>query len=237
MNTTAQARPAKTGDIPLTQHYRQVRAVTTDLCRTLSPEDMTVQSMPDVSPSKWHLAHTTWFFERFLLTEYLSDYRVFHSKFDYLFNSYYYTVGRMHPRPQRGLISRPGVAEILAFREHVDQAMAPLLEKAESDPELAFLITLGLNHEQQHQELLLTDIKHVLSMNPLKPAWRELSHSKRGTAKELKYIQRPEGLVEIGLQLFHRQGGDGRVHQVPFVVLQHQGDLLNFVAHFQQVLS
>ncbi|MGH8399496.1 MAG: DinB family protein, partial [Gammaproteobacteria bacterium] len=198
MTTAAQSRPADIGSAALATHYCEVRALTTDLCRTLSPEDMTVQSMPDVSPTKWHLGHTSWFFERFLLSEHLPDYQVFHPRFDYLFNSYYNTLGKMQPRPQRGLLSRPGVAEILAYRQHVDEHMPTLLARAEADPELAFLVTLGLNHEQQHQELLLTDIKHVLSMNPLLPAWRELPRREAGSAPELKYIARPAGLVEIG---------------------------------------
>ncbi|MGH8372301.1 MAG: ergothioneine biosynthesis protein EgtB [Gammaproteobacteria bacterium] len=198
MPTVAHSRSADTGSAVLAQHYRQVRALSVELCRTLSPEDMTVQSMPNVSPTKWHLAHTSWFFERFLLTAHLPDYRVFHPQFDYLFNSYYNTVGKMHPRLQRGLVSRPGVAEILAYRQHVDEYMQTLLARTASDPELAFLVTLGLNHEQQHQELLLTDIKHVLSMNPLLPAWRELPATKAGSVPELKYIARPGGLVEIG---------------------------------------
>lgn len=198
MNSVPYSRPADSGPAALALRYAQVRAVTEELCRSLSPEDMTVQSMPDVSPAKWHLAHTSWFFERFLLGEYLPDYRVFHPEFDYLFNSYYNTVGRMHPRPQRGLLSRPGVTEILAYRRHVDEHMPALLARTESSPQLAFLITLGINHEQQHQELLLTDIKHVLSVNPLLPAWRELPRREAGAVPELKYIARPEGLIEIG---------------------------------------
>jgi ergothioneine biosynthesis protein EgtB len=198
MSTAAHSRSADTGSAALAQHYRQVRALSVELCRTLSPEDMTVQSMPEVSPAKWHLAHTSWFFERFLLSEHLPDYRIFPPQFDYLFNSYYNTVGRMHPRPQRGLLSRPGVTEILAYRQHVDKHMPELLARVESDPELAFLVTLGLNHEQQHQELLLTDIKHVLSVNPLRPVWRELLTAGSNSVPELKYIARPGGLVEIG---------------------------------------
>lgn len=198
MNTSAHSLHADAGSAVLAEHYRRVRAVTADLCQTLTPEDMTVQSMPDASPAKWHLAHTTWFFERFLLSAHLPGYRVFHPQFDYLFNSYYNTVGTMHPRPQRGLLSRPGVAEILAYRAHVDATMPVLLAQAETDAALAFLITLGLNHEQQHQELLLTDIKHLLSLNPFAPAWRKLAPLVCGTSVELKYISRPAGLVEIG---------------------------------------
>jgi ergothioneine biosynthesis protein EgtB len=238
MTTAAHSRPADAGAASLAKRYVQVRALTADLCRTLSPEDMTVQSMPDVSPAKWHLAHTTWFFERFLLGEHQPDYRVFHPQFDYLFNSYYNTVGRMHPRPQRGLLSRPGVAEILAYRKHVDEHMSALLARAESDPELAFLVTLGLNHEQQHQELLLTDIKHVLSVNPLLPAWRELPAAPRASAPGLKYISHPGGLVEMGHKggdfAFDNESPRHRVFLEPHAIADRpvsNGDYLDFIRH------
>src|SRR5678815_1660883 len=129
--------------------------------------------MPDVSPTKWHLAHTSWFFENFLLGPRLKGYRTFHPRFGYLFNSYYYTVGAMFRRPQRGLLSRPTLDEVRAYRRHVDEHMTHLLEQAPDDLELGFLVVLGLNHEQQHQELILTDIKHVLGNNPLLPALRD----------------------------------------------------------------
>ncbi|MEJ2258180.1 MAG: DinB family protein, partial [Woeseiaceae bacterium] len=158
------------GQESLPLYYSRVRARSLALCETLAPEDFVVQSMPDVSPTKWHLAHTSWFFERFLLQEQSDDYIPFHDAYDYLFNSYYYTVGQMHRRPERGLLSRPTVGEIMNYRRHVDEAMSRLLANRGDDPELAFLVTLGLNHEQQHQELMLTDIKHVFSCNPLKPA-------------------------------------------------------------------
>jgi len=154
----------------LRQRYLSVRKKTVDLCKSLETEDFVVQSMPDVSPAKWHLAHTTWFFEKFLLRPMSDNYSPFAEAFDHLFNSYYYTVGSMHPRPQRGLLSRPLVSEILDYRQHVDQAMIRLMEKREGQQACESLVVLGLNHEQQHQELLLTDIKHVFSCNPLKPA-------------------------------------------------------------------
>ncbi len=152
--------------------YGQVRCSSVALCAPLTVEDMVVQSMPDTSPGKWHLAHVSWFFEHFILSPYVNDYLSFNPKFDFLFNSYYFTVGQMHQRPRRGLLSRPTVREVLEYRHHVDEHMQALLETHIGDPELAFLATLGLNHEQQHQELLLTDIKHVLAQNPLKPAYR-----------------------------------------------------------------
>lgn len=151
--------------------YLRVRGLSQHLAARLAPEDQVVQTMPDVSPTKWHLAHVTWFFERFVLGPKLPGYRAFDERWHYLFNSYYYTVGDMYARPQRGLLSRPTVAEILDFRAHVDEGMQRLLWEFGEDSDLAFLVTLGLNHEQQHQELLLTDIKHVLWTNPLGPAY------------------------------------------------------------------
>ncbi|MGH8402225.1 MAG: ergothioneine biosynthesis protein EgtB [Gammaproteobacteria bacterium] len=197
MNSAPHPRTAQVHD-SLASRYKQVRDTSVDLCRTLTPEDMTVQSMPDASPAKWHLAHTTWFFERFLLRPHLKDYPPFNPTFDYLFNSYYHTAGDMYPRLQRGLLSRPTVVEVMAYRDHVNTHMMRLLEQQNTDAELGFLITLGLNHEQQHQELLLTDIKHMLSLNPLKPAWRKLSVPVSAPVPQLKYISRLEGLVQIG---------------------------------------
>ena len=182
----------------LQERFQTVRALSAELCRGLAPEDMAVQSMPDASPSKWHLAHTSWFFEHFLLEPRLAGYRPFHPDFGYLFNSYYYTVGAMHPRPSRGLLTRPLVAEVLRYREHVDAGLARLLEQHADDPELAALVTLGINHEQQHQELLLMDIKHLFSLNPLGPAWRELPAPKPARVAPLKYLARHGGQVSIG---------------------------------------
>ena len=138
----------------------------------LELEDYVVQSMPDVSPAKWHLAHTSWFFEQFVLRPHLAGYPVFHERYEYLFNSYYEAVGPRHARPERGLLTRPTVEEIGHYRSHVDEHMSRLLEAIDPCGDLAALIELGLNHEQQHQELMLTDLKHVLSRNPLEPAYR-----------------------------------------------------------------
>jgi ergothioneine biosynthesis protein EgtB len=154
----------------LSREYARVRSLTLDLCRTLAPEDTVVQSMPDVSPTKWHLAHVTWFFERFVLEHFDAGYSRFDDAYDYLFNSYYYSVGQMHSRPQRGMLTRPTLQEVRDYREHVDVAVAALLDSHADDPELRQRLVLGLNHEQQHQELLLTDIKHVFSCNPMRPA-------------------------------------------------------------------
>ena len=157
---------------PTAESYRRVRDLTEALAEPLSPEDQTVQSMPDVSPTKWHRAHVTWFFETFvLIAESVLGYEPFHPDFGYLFNSYYEQVGQRHPRPDRGLLTRPGAEEIGRFRRHVDAAMTDLL--ADPPEEVLDLVELGLHHEQQHQELLLMDIKHVLSVNPLAPAYGE----------------------------------------------------------------
>ncbi|MEE4163960.1 MAG: DinB family protein, partial [Woeseiaceae bacterium] len=155
---------------PLASRYLAVRRTSEALVAPLEPEDTVVQSMPDVSPAKWHLAHISWFFEEFVLSHFDAGYQRFNEQYDFIFNSYYYTVGQMHARPRRGLLTRPTLAEVLSFREYVDHAIVDLLDREPDNAELAFRVELGLNHEQQHQELLLTDIKHVLFQNPLKPA-------------------------------------------------------------------
>lgn len=182
----------------LSDRFSAIRQATEALCATLEIEDFVVQTMPDVSPTKWHLAHVTWFFEHFVLLPRLADYRVFDSRFEYLFNSYYYSVGQMHRRPQRGFLSRPTVAEIRSYRQHVDEAMLQLLERSAEDPTLDFLVTLGMNHEQQHQELLLTDIKHVLGCNPLTPTLRDTPLCEAGETASLEFVTGPSGLHEIG---------------------------------------
>ena len=173
----------------------RVRSLTEELAAPLSPEDQTVQSMPDASPTKWHLAHTTWFFETFVLRPHASRYRVFDPRYEYLFNSYYEALGPRHPRPQRGLITRPGVEEVLAYRRHVTAAMLDFLE---TDRAASELVELGLHHEQQHQELILMDIKHVLSMNPLRPAYRAARAATTRAAPALSWREFEGGLVETG---------------------------------------
>lgn len=182
----------------LAKRYRKLRARSLALCSTLEREDFVVQSMPDVSPIKWHLAHTTWLFERFILSQYIADYQVFHQRYDFLFNSYYQTIGKMHPRAERGLLSRPTVSEIRDYRAYVDRQMSQLLD-AFAGAELAFLVELALNHEQQHQELLLTDIKHILSCNPLKPAFRQLEPATVAeTLRETSFLEIAGGVYTIG---------------------------------------
>ncbi len=184
------------------QSYQQVRQLSDRLCQPLATEDYVVQSMPDVSPPKWHLAHTTWFFETFLLCPFFPGYELFHPQFGFLFNSYYETVGDRHPRPQRGLITRPTVAEVYQYRAYVDEAMTALIAQMGDRPQVRELLTLGLHHEQQHQELLLTDIKHILAMNPLHPAYRNdlPPGDKVPQPKTEPWLDYPGGLYEIGHQ-------------------------------------
>ncbi len=178
--------------------YCEVRTVTERLAAPLSPEDQTVQSMPDVSPTKWHRAHTTWFFETFVLTPFQRGYELFNPRYGYLFNSYYEAVGPRHARPERGLLTRPGVGEIAAYREHVDAAMSSSLRGDGLGDDAAFLVELGLHHEQQHQELLLMDIKHVLSRNPLLPGYGPLPWAPATSHRDGGWVGHPGGPVELG---------------------------------------
>jgi ergothioneine biosynthesis protein EgtB len=180
------------------QEFGRVRSLTERLASVLSAEDQTVQTMPDVSPTKWHRAHVTWFFETFILGEYASTYEPFDDAYAYIFNSYYEAVGARHPRPERGLLSRPGIEEIARYRSHVDTAMQPLLRDP-ARPGMPELITLGLHHEQQHQELLLMDIKHVLSRNPLHPVYlRGEPTGISGHPPKAGWLEHDGGPVEIG---------------------------------------
>nr|WP_314540939.1 ergothioneine biosynthesis protein EgtB [uncultured Massilia sp.] len=178
--------------------FAHVRQRSTHLAEPLSPEDCCAQSMPDASPVKWHLAHTTWFFETFILEPRESGFKPFHSAFRVLFNSYYNTVGDKHPRPRRGLLTRPSLAEVLAYRQDVDRRVMRLLAARGQDAELAALIQLGLQHEQQHQELLLTDVKHLLAQNPLYPAYHDSPLAASCPLPPLSWIDFDGGLVEIG---------------------------------------
>ncbi len=194
----------------LAARFRQVRGQTAALCAGLSAEDMLLQSMPDASPAKWHLAHTSWFFEQFVLGR-DPAYRPRDAAWNYLFNSYYQSVGPMHARPQRGLISRPSVDEVLGYRQYVDAAVGELLRDA-ADPQLPELVELGLQHEQQHQELLLTDIKHAFWCNPLQPAYRTATSGwPRSSPVPLRFIPGREGIVEIG----HRGEGFAFDNETP----------------------
>lgn len=165
----------------LHRRFTEVRRRTTDLTRTLETEDFVVQSMPDASPTRWHLAHTTWFFETFVLSRSDAAYRPFHPLYRALFNSYYNAIGEPFPRDRRGTLSRPTVRDVMAYRAHVDREIDALLDRdLPLDPDLASALELGMHHEQQHQELILTDIKHALSLNPLSPAYIPSSGAEQG---------------------------------------------------------
>jgi ergothioneine biosynthesis protein EgtB len=185
----------------LIEQFRQVRDFSTRLCRSLEPEDYVVQSMPDVSPTKWHLAHTSWFFETFVLKVWMQRYRSEVPQYAYLFNSYYNAAGDMHRRDLRGLISRPTVAETYRFRESIDQCVIKLLEEADDAllSEIEPVLTLGVHHEQQHQELLVTDIKHVFSQNPLYPVFQpDAVQPKTAKVAPQHFVEFDEATVMIG---------------------------------------
>jgi ergothioneine biosynthesis protein EgtB len=197
-----EARMAARPEIPaepdlLHARYTACRAFSLALTESLATEDFVVQSMPDVSPTKWHLAHTSWFFENFLLQALLPGYRVFDEQYNFLFNSYYYQVGQMHLRAERGLLSRPPVETILEYRRHVDAHMAELIAQRGDEPGTVALITLGIHHEQQHQELMLADIKHVFSKNPLQPVYRTFSDAP-SRVPALSFIEGPADRQYIG---------------------------------------
>jgi ergothioneine biosynthesis protein EgtB len=213
------------------ERFRSIRQATLDLASPLSAEDCAIQSMPDASPVKWHLGHTTWFFETFVLRPHLPGYREFDAAYRVLFNSYYNAVGEKHPRAERGMLSRPGLDEVLAYRRHVDAAMlcAPPMAHAA-------LIELGLNHEQQHQELIVTDLKHLLSRNPLKPAYQKQWPLTPIRARAPHWIGFEGGLCEIGHAgpgfCFDNETPRHRVWLAPFQIASHpvtHGDFLRFI--------
>ena len=184
------------------RRFCEVRATTEALAEPLSEADAQVQSMPDASPTKWHLAHTTWFFETFVLEPHEPGFRPHHPAFRVLFNSYYQGVGEQHPRPQRGLVTRPGLAEVKTYRHEVDERVLALLERR-PPAVVGELLTLGLQHEQQHQELILTDLLHLLSRNPLQPAYRPPGASAANPraasrTEALRWIEVEGGLIAIG---------------------------------------
>jgi len=177
-----------------------VRRMTEELCEPLATEDYVVQSMPDVSPTKWHIAHVTWFFETLLLKPRVPGYRPFRPEFEVLFNSYYNSIGPQHPRAQRGLLTRPTVRELKQYRSHVDEAMTRLLGGCSEDGDgIVEILELGLNHEQQHQELLLMDIKHVFSRNPLFPSYRPAVQGSAGPVAAPSWHRFEGGLRRIGI--------------------------------------
>ena len=202
--------------------YRNVRSASERLCENLVTEDYVVQSMPDVSPTKWHLAHTTWFFETFLLLPHLRGYQLLDPAYQYLFNSYYVTIGDRHCRQNRGQLSRPTVEQIYDYRRHVDEQMLALLTGASQEDlaVLAPLIEIGVNHEQQHQELMLTDIKHVFWVNPLRPAYKPRVEGTVVSAPPMRWVSFDGGVKEIGHQgdefAFDNESPRHRVYIEPF---------------------
>lgn len=184
----------------MSERYLSVRRFTEKLCEPLATEDYVVQTMTDVSPTKWHLAHTTWFFETFLLVPHDDKYRPFHPQYAYLFNSYYVQAGERHCRDKRGYLSRPTVSEVFTYRTYVDEHVQAFIEKADTATlnVIAPILDIGLNHEQQHQELLLTDIKHVFSVNPLRPVYRETEIRSQDPVPPVEWIPFEAGLYEIG---------------------------------------
>ena len=181
----------------LIERFRQVRQFTDQLVEPLSAEDCMIQSMPDASPTRWHLAHTTWFFETFVLRT-LPGYEPYDLQYEFLFNSYYNRVGHPFPRARRGLLSRPGLEEIRAYRRMVDERLLDLLDSGRMDADQARVVELGLQHEQQHQELILTDIKHALAQNPLFPVYRRGKWLASGAPSESRWTEVPAGVYEIG---------------------------------------
>ncbi len=215
MNTVAEALPSSsrfsavtggteetipTSKSKLEQRYRRVRRFSERLCETLEPEDYVIQTMPETSPTKWHLAHTSWFFETFVLKQFSPDYDSLHPQFGFLFNSYYNAAGPFYSRPHRGLLSRPTVQEVLHYRSDIDVLVADLIDSADEQllAKLEPILTLGLHHEQQHQELILTDIKHVFWQNPLRPSLRKRDQVKPPPASAIQWLQFEGGLCWVG---------------------------------------
>jgi ergothioneine biosynthesis protein EgtB len=197
--SAAAPQPSLEANFPsLKTRLMETRALSSALARPLSDEDQVVQAMDDASPTKWHLAHTTWFFEAFVLKRFLPGYRVFDERFEYCFNSYYESVGPRHPRPKRGLLTRPSSDEVRAYRVFVDEALGRLFEQ-DLAPEAAELVELGINHEQQHQELQLTDILALFAAEPLKPAYRQASPGIAvGEAAPLEFVFFDGGIFRVG---------------------------------------
>jgi ergothioneine biosynthesis protein EgtB len=248
MNHSAASRELDTGlenvqFLDLLIQYKRVRSRTTRICAPLEAEDAQIQSMPDVSPPKWHLAHTTWFFENFILRLAQKDYQVFHPRFHFIFNSYYKSQGAHHPRSQRGLLSRPTLAEVLAYRDHVDAQMFRVLSAGAGDPSLQMSwadlrerIILGLQHEAQHQELLLTDILHIFGCNPLRPAYAGTAPVFAEMPKRAEYVEFPGGLQRIGWEgedfAFDNERPSHPVYLQPFRIMScpvTNGEYLEFI--------
>lgn len=234
--------PVDAAPAGLPARYQQVRAQTERLAAPLSAEDCQLQSMPDTSPTKWHLAHVTWFFETFILERFEPDFKPFDTSFRVLFNSYYNGVGDKYPRPQRGLISRPTLAQVLAYRAEVDERISSVLAQGmagSARAELETLVSLGLQHEQQHQELLLTDIKHALSFNPSRPAYARHWPLAGISPQPLHWLAFDGGLLRHGfdaaadgLFAFDNETPRHKVYLAPFEIgnrLVTNGEMLAFM--------
>jgi ergothioneine biosynthesis protein EgtB len=235
----AQQEARDTGRLAVRRQFDATRSETDALASRLTPEDQSIQSMPDVSPTKWHLAHTTWFFETFILTRFDPAYRVFDPAFHYLFNSYYEAEGPRHPRPQRGMLSRPSCADVASYRGHVEAGMTRLIDGASDETwrEIAPLTELGCHHEQQHQELILMDIKHVFSLNPLLPAYQPPRRRAPGNMTRLEWVEFDGGLVQMGHDgegfAFDNEGPRHRVWLEPFRLASRPvtcGEFAEFIA-------
>ena len=199
MMFTTQKEPIQaTSQSDASELFDKVRKCTTQICNPLKVEDMVVQPEVFVSPAKWHLGHTTWFFEAFILDKFVADYQVFDSQYAFVFNSYYNTMGSRVVRSERGNLSRPTTEDIFLYRNHVDRQMKVLLDSESCTDEVLGLLTIGLNHEQQHQELMLTDIKYILGSNPLMPKYNEHTSLIGQTNEGSGFIEMSEGVYEIG---------------------------------------
>jgi len=219
----------------LLNQYQTTRSYSEQLCQPLNTEDYLPQPVDFASPPKWHLSHITWFFEEMILKKFDPAYQVYNKAFSFLFNSYYQTVGERAVRAERGAITRPVVSEVYAYRKHVDEHMARLLSKPVSD-ELAELVVLGINHEQQHQELLLTDLKHTFSLNPLHPVYKPNGDRTNDKNKSKGWIKMEEGVYEIGHKgegfSFDNELGQHRVFLEEYQIADHLvtcGDYLEFM--------
>jgi ergothioneine biosynthesis protein EgtB len=220
------------------ERYRAVRKATETLCEPLEIEDYVAQSMTDASPTRWHLAHTTWFFETLVLKSCVPGYRPINERFEYLFNSYYNTIGDQFPRPKRGLITRPTVAQVMEYRNYVDHHMLESLEDAETAQNIPTqVVETGMHHEQQHQELMVTDLKHLLSQNPLHPVYREARDRQAVTVPTLSWCEQPEGLYHIGFDgegfSYDNEGPSHRVFVDGFALASRLvtcGEYLEFMA-------
>ncbi|SMF20398.1 ergothioneine biosynthesis protein EgtB [Pseudobacteriovorax antillogorgiicola] len=221
----------------ITDLYASTRNLSLNICAKISNEDHIVQSMPDVSPPKWHLAHTTWFFETFVLKNFLTDFKPFHEQFEYIFNSYYETVGDFHPRAHRGDLSRPALDEVREYRSHVDQQIHGLFDSGQDDENFLKLIEIGIHHEKQHQELLFMDIKHNLFKNPLYPAYHQHAPHTSPETKPYQWLPIAAGIYEIGASAdgsfcYDNEGKRHRVFIEPMEIanrLVTNGEYLNFI--------